>query len=183
MWCRSHDLLAQVRKKGGGLRHWSARMPVLRSRSPGEKHTCANSPLHLRQCREERIPLRTRFRGAALAASRGRPRGSRQPFRDHAAVGPSDLLSVFVTRRPVSEHPVRRTTKQPVACAAGCMVPKGLRRGKGQRRSYRFAKPSHQLAVLSRCLLWHQIRVQEYRMGRQVLHVPVFPRIPFKEIP
>ena len=55
MWCRSHDLWVQVWKKGGDLRHWSARMPVLRSRSPGEKHTCANSPLHLRQCREERM--------------------------------------------------------------------------------------------------------------------------------
>ena len=54
---------------------------------------------------------RTRFRGAALAASRGRPRGSGQPLWDHAAVGPSDLLSVFVIRRPVSELPVRRTTK------------------------------------------------------------------------
>jgi len=57
----------QVWKKGGDLRHWSTRMPVLRSRSLGEKLTCANGPLHLRQCREERIPLR--FRGAALAAS------------------------------------------------------------------------------------------------------------------
>ena len=40
-----------------------------------------------------------------------RPRGSGQPLWDHAAVGPSDLLSVFVIRRPVSELPVRRTTK------------------------------------------------------------------------
>lgn len=58
----------------------------------------------------ERIS-RTRFRCAALAASRCRPRGSGQPLWDHAAVGPSDLLSVFVIRRPVSELPVRRTTK------------------------------------------------------------------------
>ena len=40
-----------------------------------------------------------------------RPRGSGQPLWDHAAGGPSDLLSVFVIRRPVSELPVRRTTK------------------------------------------------------------------------
>lgn len=55
MWCRSHDLLAQVWKKGGDLRHWNARKPVLRSRSLGEKHTCANIPLHLRQYWEERM--------------------------------------------------------------------------------------------------------------------------------
>ena len=55
MWCRSLELLAQVWKKGGDLRHWNARMFVLRSRSPGEKHTCANMPLHLRQCGEERM--------------------------------------------------------------------------------------------------------------------------------
>ena len=59
-----------------------------------------------------------------------RPRGSGQPLWNHAAVGPSDLLSVFVIRRPGSELPVRRTRKQPTAYAAGCMVPKGLRRGR-----------------------------------------------------
>ncbi len=77
MWCRSHDLLAQVWKKGGGLRHWSARMPVLRSRSPGKNHTCANSPLHLRQCREERMTSEDEIPPAGgrryLGAARGGP--------------------------------------------------------------------------------------------------------------
>ena len=48
MWCRSHDLWAQVWKKGEDLRHWNARTPVLRSRSQGKYHTCANKPLYLR---------------------------------------------------------------------------------------------------------------------------------------
>ena len=75
-------------------------------------------PLYRREDRHISACLqagRTRFRGAALAASRGRPRGSGQPLWDHAAVGPSDLLSVFVIRRPVSKLPVRRTRKQPAA--------------------------------------------------------------------
>ena len=48
MWCRSHDLWAQVWKKGEDLRHWNARTPVLRSKSQGKYHTCANKPLYLR---------------------------------------------------------------------------------------------------------------------------------------
>ena len=34
-------------KKGKDLRHWNARTPVLRSRSQGKYHTCANKPLYL----------------------------------------------------------------------------------------------------------------------------------------
>ena len=54
--------------------------------------------------------LRTRFRGAALAASLA-ARGGPCKSKSFTAVGPSDLLPVFVIRRPVSELPVRRTTK------------------------------------------------------------------------
>ena len=73
---------------------------------------------------------RTRFRGAALAASRGRPRGSGQPF---GAMQPSVLRTSSLF--PLSDVgqaslPVAVQQKQPAACAAGCIVPKGLRRGR-----------------------------------------------------
>ena len=101
MWCRSHDLLAQVRKKGGGLRHWSARMPVLRSRSPGENHTCANNPLHLRQYWEERMtsedetpPAGGRRYLDAARGGPGNPLGIMQP----SVLRTSCLFSLSVVR-------------------------------------------------------------------------------------
>ena len=72
----------------------------------------------------------TRFRGAALAASRGRPRGSGQPFgiMQPPVLRTSCLFSLSVVRGASS--PFAGQPKQPAACAAGCMVPKGLRRGR-----------------------------------------------------
>ena len=75
--------------------------------------------------------LWTRFRGAALAASRCRPRGSLQPF---GALQPSVLRTswLFPPPSPGRKHASAGAgqRKQPAAYAAGCMVPKGLRRGR-----------------------------------------------------
>ena len=101
MWCRSHDLLAQVRKKGGDLRHWNARKPDLRSRSPGEKHTCADSPLHLRQCGEEQMTSEDEIPPAGgrryLDAARGGP-GNPFGIMQPSVLRTSCLFSLSVVR-------------------------------------------------------------------------------------
>lgn len=55
---RCWGMMAQVGKKGGDLRHWSAQETVLRRRSPTKNHTCAKSRAYLRQ---EWVPLVPRF--------------------------------------------------------------------------------------------------------------------------
>ena len=69
------------------------------TRSPGEKHTCANIPLHLRQCGEERMTSEDEIPRRSACGISGPPAGVLVTFWDPAAVGPSDLLSVFVIRQ------------------------------------------------------------------------------------
>ena len=63
------------------------------------------------------------------------PAGVRATFGENAAVGPLDLLPVSVVRRRPSELARRRTTKQPAACAAGCIVPKGCGEDENRKSS------------------------------------------------
>ena len=79
MWCRAHDLLAQVRKKGGG---------------PREKP-------HLRQCGEERMTSEDEIPPAGgrryLDAARGGP-GNPLGIMQPAVLRTSCLFSLSVVR-------------------------------------------------------------------------------------
>ncbi len=54
---RCWGMMAQVGKKGGDLRHWSAQETVLRRRSPTKKPTCAKSRAYLRHQPSTFVPM------------------------------------------------------------------------------------------------------------------------------
>ena len=119
LWRRSRVFLAQVGFWGKDLRQ-EYPTPAPKGEERGGRDSAA---------------LRLRHLGAARGGP-GNPFGIMQP----SVLRTSCLFSLSVVRGASS--PSAGQQKQPAACAAGCMVPKGLRRGRDSNSWYGMTRTS-----------------------------------------